>query len=295
MHKKIGTRYGNAWRNVGCLPLTTLLFAAFALLSIHQQPGTASAGAFQAGDTFKDCEICPEMMVVPSGSYTMGSPADEPGRYAGEDPEHAVTIAEPFAVGRFEVTFAEWDACVADGRCAQMPDDSGWGRGNRPVINVSWAEITAQYLPWLARKSGHTYRLLSEAEWEYAARAGTQLPFPWGSAMGTAQANCIGCDLSSVLHKTTPAGSFPANAFGLHDMHGNVWEWVEDFYHLSEYDGAPADGSAWIADPDVPLRVARGGSWGNQPRDIRSANRGAYEPDARGNYLGFRVARSLAP
>jgi hypothetical protein len=171
------------------------------------------------------------MVVVPAGSFTMGSPPSEEGRSDSEGPQHRVTIARPFAVGKFEVTFAEWDACVAAGGCSHRPGDQGWGRGNRPVIDVSWNDITQQYLPWLSRKTGKTYRLLSEAEWEYAARAGTTTAFSTGRTITPEQANfdgnyTYGGSAKGVYRsKTVEVGSFPPNAFGLFDMHGNLWEW----------------------------------------------------------------------
>ena len=155
-------------------------------------------------DTFKDCDTCPEMVVVPAGEFMMGSNDGQ----ADEKPVHKVTIAKPFAVGKFEVTFAEWDACVAAGGCKHKPDDEGWGRGKRPVINVSWDDITKEYLPWLSRKTGKTYRLLTEAEWEYAARAGSRAKYAWGDEIGKNSANCDGCGSHWDNKQTAPVGSF---------------------------------------------------------------------------------------
>ena len=240
----------------------------------------------------------PEMVVVPAGSFEMGSPPGEKGRYGDESPQHRVTVPEPFAVGVYEVTFAEWDACVADGGCGEhRPDDRGWGRGNRPVINVGWDDAQG-YVSWLSERTGKAYRLLSEAEWEYAARAGTTGPFHFGETISTDQANYHGKFYGSgregvYREKTVPVGSFPANAFGLHDVHGNVFEWVEDCYNGS-YEGAPADGSAWTRG-DCSYRVLRGGSWFNQPTFLRSALRDRDGSGLRGSSLGFRVARTLTP
>jgi len=204
--------------------------------------------------TFSDLPEGPEMVVIPAGRFLMGSPQEELHHWPDEAPQHEVTIGYSFAVGRFPVTFEEWDACVADGGCnGYRPDDKGWGRGNRPVINVSWDDAQA-YVAWLGRKTGHAYRLLTEAEWEYAARAGTTTPFSFGKTMTSAQASCNHDDectegSSTTItwqEGTTPVGRFPANAFGLHDMHGNVWEWVEDAWHDS-YAGGPVDGSARAA------------------------------------------------
>jgi formylglycine-generating enzyme required for sulfatase activity len=215
----------------------------------------------------------------------MGSPANEAVREADEGPQHRVTIARPFAVGKFEVTFAEWDACVAAGGCRHNPDDRGWGRGKRPVINVSWDDITREYLPWLSRKTGKSYRLLTEAEWEYAARAGATTPYTTGRTITKNQANFE-------AERTVEVGSYAANAFGLHDMHGNVWEWVQDCWNGS-YSGAASNGSARTAG-DCSRRVVRGGSWVASPRFLRSAVRGGYTSIIRiDDNGGFRVARTL--
>src|SRR5579864_928890 len=250
--------------------------------------------ALKPKDTFKECANCPEMMVVPAGSFTMGSPTSEPGHSAEESPQHTVTIARQFAVGRFEVTFDEWDACAADGGCnGYKPSDEGWGRGRRPVINVSWDDAKA-YVAWLSKKTGKSYRLLSGAEYEYATRAGTQTAYPWGNAVGTNNANCHACGSQWDARQTAPVGSFAANGFGLYDMVGNVREWTEDCYH-DTYSGAPVDGSAWIDGANCSSRVVRGGSWLIAPAFLRSAARYWFSPDYRLNYLGFRVARTLAP
>ena len=242
--------------------------------------------AMQPGRVFRDCEECPEMVVVPAGSFIMGSPASEEGR---------VTISKPFAVGKHEVTFGEWDACVAAGGCnGDRPDDNGWGRGRRPVMNVTWDQAKA-YVGWLSRKTGESYRLLSEAEWEYAARAGTRTGYHWGDSVGRNRANCGGCGSRWDKDRTAPVGSFPGNGFGLHDMHGNVWEWVEDCWHDS-FAGAPSDGSAWVTGRgSCSSRVLRGGSWVDDPRYLRSAVRGRNGTGDRGSNGGFRTARTLAP
>jgi formylglycine-generating enzyme required for sulfatase activity len=233
--------------------------------------------------------------LVPAGEFTMGSPPDEPGRLEVEGPQRTVTIASPFWVGRYEVTFAEWDDCVAAGGCSAKPDDAGWGRGTRPVINVSWNDAK-EYVGWLSQKTRKTYRLLSEAEWEYAARAGTTTPFslpaPEGSddIGGKGLANCVGCGGSEWNIRAVPVGSFKANAFGLYDTAGNVWEWVEDCWHVT-YEGAPTDGSAWV-NGGCSLRVHRGGSWDVDPRFVRSAFRYWFDPGLRLVSNGFRVARA---
>ncbi len=253
---------------------------------------------YSPGDVFKDCDACPEMVVIPAGQFIMGSSLNEEGRDDREGPQHRVTIRKPFAVGKYEIMFREWDACVADGGCnGYCPSDEGWGRGNRPVINVNW-EHTQAYLRWLSRKSRAEYRLPSEAEWEYAARAGTTPPFHFGSTISTDQANydgdyfTYGSGRKGVdREKTLPVGSFPSNAFGLHDVHGNVWEWVEDCY-IGSYAEAPSDGAAWTTG-GCEKRVLRGGSWYGHPWDARAADRNEYGTDNRLFTYGFRVARTL--
>jgi formylglycine-generating enzyme required for sulfatase activity len=246
-------------------------------------------------DTFRDCPECPEMVVVPAGSFMMGSPESEAERRIDEGPQRKATIERPFAVGKYEVTFAEWDACVAAGACKHNPRDQGWGRGTRPVINVSWDDIGKEYLPWLSRKTGKSYRLLTEMEWEYAARAGTTTPFSTGRTITTDQANFNGNYIyrgstkGQNRRKSVEVGSFQPNAFGLHDMHANVWEWVDDCYKDS-YAGAPTAGSASVSGCS---RVLRGGSWSNGPGDLRSANRRRELSDTRNSLFGFRVGRTL--
>ena len=246
-----------------------------------------------AGRRFRDCAVCPELVVVPSGSFMMGSPVSEEGRRDSEGPEHRVTFGRPFAVGVYEVTFGEWGACVSGGGCAgHRPGDGDWGRGRRPVLNVSWDDAQG-YVRWLSGETGEAYRLLSEAEWEYVARAGTRTRYWWGGAIGRNRANCRGCGSRWDGKQTAPVGSFTANAFGLHDVHGNVQEWVEDCWHGS-YRGAPEDGSAWESG-NCGRRVLRGGSWLNVPRTLRSANRNVITTGNRYNNAGFRVARTFTP
>ena len=241
------------------------------------------------GRRFRDCDACPEMVVLPAGSFLMGSPESEEGREDDEGPQHRVEIREAFVVGAYEVTFEEWDVCVADGGCGgnRRPDDWGWGRGKRPVIAVSWEDAQA-YINWLSRKTGEEYRLLSEAEWEYAARAGSRTRYSFGNGITPSDANYGGN-----IGKTQPVGSYRANGYGLYDMHGNAWEWVQDCYNDS-YWGAPDNGVAWERG-DCSVRVLRGGSWVDNSGDLRSANRLRYHSRSRGNNIGFRVARTLTP
>ena len=241
------------------------------------------------GSVFRDCGQCPEMVVVPPGRFRMSDLTGAGG--SSERPVHDVTIAAPFAVGRYEVTFAEWDACVAGGGCTHRPgDEEGWGRGTRPVIKVSWDDAQ-EYVRWLSRETDKPYRLLSEAEWEYAARAGSTTKYHWGNDVGTNKANCDGCGSQWDDKRTALVGSFEPNAFGLFDTAGNVWEWVEDCWN-GTYSGAPADGSAWTSG-NCDARVLRGGSWYYDPRRIRSADRSTSGSGGRGNLFGFRVARTL--
>jgi formylglycine-generating enzyme required for sulfatase activity len=242
---------------------------------------------------FRDCAGCPHMVVIPAGEFTMGSPPAEQQAEA----QHRVTIAAPFAVSKFEITFDEWDACVRDGGCDNLrPNDEGWGRGQRPVIHMSF-DSARLYVTWLGRKTGKRYRLLSEAEWEYGARAGTTTTFAFGDALSPGSANFNGSTDGSGpsdanRQKTMPVGSFPPNAFGLHDMHGNISEWVEDCWHNDYTEKAPTDGSAWV-ESNCTGRVLRGGSWEDSDVELRSAARvGEYRYNS--SYVdGLRVARSL--
>jgi formylglycine-generating enzyme required for sulfatase activity len=227
------------------------------------------------GRVLRDCPECPEMVVVPGGAAELASGWN-------------ITIGAPLAVGKFEVTFAEWDACIAQGGCSHRPDDAGWGRGRRPVMNVSWNDAQ-QYVTWLSNRTGKAYRLLSEAEWEYAAQAGTGREAR--AKPGASQANCNRCGSRWDNRQTAPVGSFPANAFGLHDMLGNVWEWTEDCWNERSA-GAPADGRARLRG-NCSLRVLRGGSWGDLPEPARSADRSGNTTVNRIDYNGFRVARIL--
>lgn len=226
----------------------------------------------------------PEMQYIPAGGFTMGD--DHDALAPEEQPIHQVRI-RPFYMARHEVSFADYDRFArATGR--GLPDDKGWGRGSRPVINVSWQEARA-YANWLTQESGHKYRLPSEAEWEYAAKAGSLSLYWWGSRSGENNANCFNCGSQWDNRSTAPVGSFKPNAFGLYDVAGNVSEWVEDCFH-SSYQGAPLDGSAW-ADPDCNERVVRGGAFSRPADAMRSTRRGAFDQNVRLEMLGFRVVR----
>jgi len=216
---------------------------------------------------FRDCDVCLEMVMIPAGGFTMGSPASVPGRESDEGPQHAVTISRQFAAGQYEVTFDEWDACVREGGCGHNPDDGG--RGRRPVINVTWDDTG-----WVSKKTGKNYRLLTEAEWEYAARAGTTSRYYWGDSdtdicrYASVNKGGKGCGTD----RTSPVGSRQPNAFGLHDMSGNVWEWAEDCGKLN--------------------CVMRGGSWDGGPQGAGSAVRFELMGANRNSFIGFRVART---
>jgi formylglycine-generating enzyme required for sulfatase activity/MinD-like ATPase involved in chromosome partitioning or flagellar assembly len=290
--------------------------------------------AAKPGSDFKECATgCPTMVVVRAGKFTMGSPESEEGRSNDEGPQHEVTIAKPFAIGKTEVTFAEWDACVAVNACPKAPDGT-WGRGDRPVINVSWDDAT-QYARWLSRITGKEYRLLSEAEWEYAARAGSSGRYGRLQILSQESVHTEGQQQTQIgghldhgryipFSKATPGsqeqlsftdndeqlGNYAwyrrnsggmthrvatrlPNVFGPYDMYGNVWEWVADTWHAS-YEGAPADGSAWVGG-DASWRVVRGGAWNSEPRELRPANRHKKTIGNRDDDLGFRLARTLKP
>ena len=269
-------------------PLHAALVAAILLsvcfcgadLAAAQQAGQAP----EPGEIVRDCPDCGELVVIPSGAFEMGA-NDVPY----EKPVHRVTIPRNFAIGRREVTFDEWDACVNDGGCKQRPDDRGWGRGQQPVLDVSWDDAQA-FVSWLSQKTTKRYRLPTEAEWEYAARAGTPSQFWWGREAGKNNANCEDC-LASPPRRTQPVGSYRPNGFGLYDTSGNIAEWVQDCWN-DNYRGAPTDGSAWIKG-QCGQRVLRGGSFASRSNMVRSDSRFRYDHDVRYYANGFRVVREL--
>ncbi len=300
--------------------ITTALFILF--LST-----LTSVNAYQAGDTFRDCATCPEMVVLPAGKFMMGSPEGERGRDDDEGPQRQVTIPKPFAVGKYEVTVGQYAEFVREtkhkaGNCfyfqdGSFRDDRSWlapgfkQSNDHPVVCVNWDDAST-YAYWLSVKTGHEYRLLTEAKWEYAARAGTTTAYHFGRMILGNQAN-----YNRNNEGTVAVGSYPSNAFGLYDMHGNVWEWVEDCWH-DDYTGALTNGSAWLSGcrkgneddcvgPDWwvkyckdnlvgrELRVLRGGSWDLNPQILRSANRVRNYAAIRDVSHGFRVARTLTP
>lgn len=310
-------------------PLIALLSLALLAPAAAQSFSPAQERALRAGDTFRDCAICPELVVVPAGRFLMGSPANEEARDGSEGPLHPVTIGKPFALGKFEVTVDEFAAFVREtghdmGTTCDIWKDGSWEErpgysfrnpgfaqdGTHPAPCLSWDDAKA-YLAWLSRKAGATYRLPTEAEWEYAARGGTQTRFHFGDAdadycrygNGADQAagkDVPGADKWSLLPcsdgygYTAPVGRYAPNALGLHDTAGNVFEWVEDCWH-DTYEGAPPDGSAWVTGGDCKVRVQRGGAWGYPPAYLRAAVRGRQPQDYRYVNAGLRVARTLAP
>lgn len=271
-------------------------------VEIRAAPVASEPGV--VGRVFKECPSCPEMAVIPAGRTMIGSPEAESGHEASEAPRTIVQIGRPLAVGRDAVTFAEWDACVADGACGNhLPGDMGWGRGSRPVIFVSWHDAQA-YTDWLSRKTNATYRLLSEAEWEHAARACIDagcrdLPFGFGPTIRPDQANYDsrqsygGGNKAQALRRTVPTRAFQPNGFGLFDIVGNVATWVEDCWNPT-LAGLPSNGSARKTG-DCSGRVLRGGSWNDPPIALRSAARAWDVATARQPQIGLRVARELAP
>ena len=280
--------------------LTLTMALSLVTLTCQAQQSTSP------GSVFRDCADCPEMVVIAAGEYGFGSPPNEFGSPYNEGYILDIVIARPFALGKFEVTFDEWDLCTRDKKCSAA-EDEGWGRGRRPVINVNWHEATA-YVEWLSKKTGKRYRLPSEQEWEYAAQAGAPRARFFGiareeictyanvydeTANTTLEFGWAHIPCTDKFAETAPVGSFKASAFGTHDMLGNVWEWVQDCLNPNwRFSRAPLDGSAFV-EGDCSQRAYRGGSWiSNQPYYLRTADRYKFD-GARYNDLGFRVARSL--
>ncbi len=274
-----------------------LFLAALCLLVspvMAQTQAQTQAEGPKKGTVFKDCAECPEMVVVPKGIYIMGL-----GGKNRHGPPHRVNIKQPFAVGRYEVKFSEWFACVREEACRHKPHDHNWGTIGRPVINVTWAQAK-NFTRWLTKKTGHKYRLPTEAEWEYVARGGTTTQFWWGDKPGNKQANCRDCesrtcctakDHSCCSHGTLPVGSFAANPYGVFDTAGNVFEWTEDCWNR-DHKGAPKDASA-RREGDCRNRVIRGGSFYYFNKVARSFYRSKNPPGVKSYWLGFRVVRAL--
>ena len=259
------------------------------------QAATGNSSSGGANGTFRDDLASggtgPLMVVVPAGSFRMGCLNDGGGCYLDQRPVHTVDIAS-FAISRYEITFEQWDACVAAGACGgYRPVDRGWGRGSRPVIRLKWNDAQA-YVSWLSQQTGRQYRLPSESEWEYAARAGTETTYHWGNAAGNNRANCDGCGSEWDGAQTAPVGSFAPNPWGLYDVHGNVWEWTEDCKGTESYAGAPTDGSAWLT-PPCSMRILRGGGWDSHADFCRASYRGSGDVGLGTDVMGLRVVRTL--
>ncbi len=259
--------------------------------------GTVLAAGHSLGEfaQFRDCADCPDMIMLPSGQLNIGAPATEAGRQANEGPQRVVGV-DRFAIGRFEVTFYDWDQCVKGGGCRSnpQPSDNGWGRGSRPVINVSWSDAQ-EYAAWLSQKTGKTYRLPSEVEWEYAARGRvTQARFFWGAdeARSCRYANTAAACDDGFAAQTAGAGSFPMNAWGLYDVAGNVAEWTADCYE-PQYPATLADvGAEARTGGDCARHPVRGGAWNSPVVDTRSAVRQPVPAGQRAATIGFRIARA---
>lgn len=254
---------------------------------LHREQAVAMLDTLLHGDQFSDCTGCPEMVSVRAGAFDMGGPEGD----FDELPVHEVEISQPIAVSIAEVTFSEWDRCAAEGACKKNVSDSGWGRGKHPVMNVNWHDAN-DYVSWLSQESGHRYRLLTEAEWEYVARSGSSAAFWWGNKPAIERAVCDGC--KALNNSTVEVGEYKANAFGLVDTSGNVAEWVADCWH-EDYKGAPSDGSAWLEGNggDCTRAVVRGGSWLSEPLAVRSASRDRAVKTSSDINIGFRVAREF--
>ena len=291
--------------------MNKILCLAIILLGNSYQVNAQSAtDAVKPGTSFKDCDICPEMVVLPAGSFIMGTPQDERGYQPDESPQHKVTFSRPFAIGIYAVTAEEWEAYIQETGAPRRSGDTRPGRActegkpsypyesRQPAVCMTYHDAE-NYAKWLTEKTGKPYRLPSESEWEYAARAGSEGPFPFpfdeeGGFTINKHANLDG-DQDGFKY-TAPVGSFPPNAFGLFDMHGNIHEWVADCFHgnhFNAYVGAPDDGSAWIEGGDCSVRQIRGNDWIEPPIFSRSGNRNDRPVGTIGDWLGFRVVRDL--
>lgn len=294
-----------------------MLVPSLAVLAGAFSAAAAAQSDLQPGDTFTECAACPEMIVLAAGEFLMGSPEDEAERRENEK-QRRITFARDFAMATTPVTWNQWEACVRDNWCEGAaidqairlnPDGSpnenyrDYGRGTRPAVGMDWYDAQ-RFVGWLNWKTGNddAYRLPSEAQWEYAARAGTTTAFPWGDELDYDYGNFGQRDQGLGGHvegrdrwmdEMSPVASFPANAWGLYDMHGNIFEWTEDCYE-ADLSNAPTDGSAHT-EGDCSVRVFRSGTYTSNSYMQRSARRGApYPATARGrNYLGFRVVKSL--
>jgi formylglycine-generating enzyme required for sulfatase activity len=283
------------------------------IATTRPQAPSGSLSSMAPGTVIRDCADCPEMVVIPAGSFMMGSPASEAGRFDREGPQHLVQMRRQIAVGKYEVTRIQYARFVQDSSYVVGNGCNAWDgkwvydanknwrnpgfpqSDDDPVVCITWDGAKA-YADWLSRKSGKQYRLPSEAEWEYAARAGTTTAFSFGERITPQQANFesrvsyAGSPVVTARGRTSPAGSFAPNPFGLYDVHGNVWEWTEDCRN-DNYNGAPTDGSVW-ASGNCGQRILRGGSWSNFPQNVRSAYRNTEAQSFQSRSFGFRVVRA---
>ncbi len=249
---------------------------------------TKPSSSMKVGESFKDCPRCPEMVVIPGGEFIMGSTNKKSKK--NQKPAHPVTIRGPLAVSKYEITFDEWEACLEDSACKRQPDDHKWGRGRRPVVNISWDD-TQEFTAWLSKKTGRTYRLLSEAEWEYAARAGATTGYWWGAKLKKNYANCRKCGTKWSGKMSAPVGSFKPNQWGIYDMHANIWEWVQDCW-TNDHQGAPKDGSA-RTDGNCGRKSVRGGSWYYYPQVAKSPSRDSHPTNLWSYNIGIRLGTAL--
>lgn len=258
----------------------------------NQSPNT-QAPHYKAGERFRLIDQAPEMLVIPAGRFWMGAHPIDPDAQGSEKPRREITVPNPIAIGITPVTFEQWDACVADAGTRYKPEDSNWGRGPRPVINISWHDAE-EYAGWLTRKTGARYRLLSEAEWEYACWAGVSQAdrYPWGADNGFRQLEHHAWYTANANSRTQPVGGRHPNAWGLLDMLGNVAEWVQDTYR-PDLSVVPADAKPYQTAERGTSRVLKGGSWLDSPRAVRPSARSCFQPDHRSYKVGFRVAMEL--
>ena len=265
---------------------TVIGFLALALVLLTGAASPVMADTRKTGEIFKDCDTCPKMIVIPGGKFLMG---DEKGKKS-QRPAHEVTIKGPLAVSIYEVPWDEWEACRDGGGCPRDPDSHKWGRGKRPVINMSWTEAQG-YVKWLAKKTGRPYRMLSEAEWEYAARAGTTTHYWWGDKLKKKYANCRKCGSKWSGKKSAPVGSFKPNPWGIYDMHANIWEWTSDCWNKT-HAFAPTDQTP-RTDGNCDRRTVRGGSWYYFPQLARSVSRDSHPQHLWSYNVGIRLGLPL--
>jgi formylglycine-generating enzyme required for sulfatase activity len=294
-----------------CLSLVYIARALAALgIGAVLAPNALWAQSERPGRVFRDCPGCPQMVVIPAGRFRMGVAVRVEGPDDNNGPQRTVTVAKPFAMGRYEVTRAQYAAFVAATRRVhrdacymrvvkdwKFENEEGWRKpgfpqsDRDPVVCVSWHDATA-YAAWLAKTTGKAYRLPNEAEWEYAARAGTTTPFSWGTTLGKNRANCVGCGSRWDDKRTAPVGSFAGNPWMVYDMHGNALEWVQDC-DSGDYSGLPADSRPNLTKGNCNLRILRGGSWASLPADLDVTARDPKRRELRISNFGFRVARTL--